>query len=146
MSEFPCSFTPWDSDTWVNLDGMPDDCEESYSEEPSTIYNLPPSSVSESESDVPVATNEDHCVVTTDLKDLKAVVQTKTHYDGSVHISNWLTQYPGLIILPLTAISFVRKPTGHHVKNPQVLVYLHDGHNAQNYTDFAEAVDFLYSK
>lgn len=150
MSQFPCSFAPWDSDTWCNLDGEYE-YEETQSEDPPippspAMLPLPQISVSDSESDVPVATNEDHCVTTTDLKNLKAVVQTKTHYDGSMNISSWLKQYPGLIILPLDAISYIRKPTGHHMKNPQALVYLQDGTCAQNYNDFVEAVDFFYSK
>lgn len=138
--------------------------EESYDEIPENIENLnahPPAMVpmipsqftlppmtesDETDTEPTIATNEDHCITITDVKNLKPVLYTKTFYDESMHISKWLTQYTGLIILPLDAISLIRKPTGKHLKNPNVIVYIQDGPNSSEYEDLNEAVRLIYSK
>lgn len=158
MSQFPCSFDPCDSDTWVNVGEEEEDYSYDYASPPEIhshsapipqspgMYPLPQIDItpSESESDIPVATNADTCVTTTDLAHLKTVIQTKTNYDGSCQLSTYLKHYPGIIIMPLSCISYVRKPVGHHKANPQVLVYAPGlGQTCTGYPDFEEAVSFF---
>lgn len=131
MMYFPCEFDPMDSDTYDNIGNEPEQ-EYSYSCTETT-----------SESEVPVVTTEDCCVTTTDLKNLKAVVQAKTNYTGEGQLSSYLKDVPGLIILPLHAVTFIRKPVNHHRSNPQALVYIHSDSQSQDYPNLENMLDFF---
>ena len=98
---------------------------------------------SESESEVPVATNDDHCITTTDIAHLKTVIQTKTFFHGDGQLSKFLRFCPGLIIMPLSCLPYIRKPTKTHKCNPQVLVYIPDENSAFSYPSFDEAVKYF---
>lgn len=150
-------------DPFIDFSQFPQE-EESYSEIPENIENLnahppamipilpsqftlpPMTSSEETDTETTVATNEDHCITITDVKNLKTVLYTKTFYDESMHISKWLQQYQGLIILPLDAISLIRKPTGKHLKNPNVIVFIQDGPNSSEYEELNEAVRLIYNQ
>lgn len=144
MSRFPCAFDPMDSDTYENIG----ESEYEYDDPPviearstlPTQYFEP----QEDESDIPIATNDDHSITTTDIKNLKAVIQTKTCYSGDMQFSKYLKMYPGLIIMPLSCVSLLRKPNRDHKSNPQVLVYIPT--EDESYPNFDEAINFLNSE
>lgn len=98
-----------------------------------------------SESEVPVATTEDCCITTTDLKNLKTVIQAKSNYTGEGQLSSYLKDVPGLIILPLHAVTFIRKPVSHHRSNPQALVYFHSDSQSQDYPNLENMLEFFGS-
>lgn len=151
-------------DPFIDCSQFPIEEEENSDEIPENIENLnahPPSMIplipsqftlpimesnQESESETNIVTNDDHSIVFTDVKNLKPVLYTKTNYDQSMHISKWLTQFKGLIILPLDAISYIRKPTGKHIKNPKTIVFIQNGIDSQEYADLNEAVRLIYDQ
>lgn len=140
------SFDPCDSDTWEEVGES-----ETQSDEPKIppspgMYPLPEVSISESDdNDVPVQTNADGCVITTDLNHLKAVIQTRVGYDGEIQLSKFLKKWPGLIILPLSCLPYIRKPATHHTSDPQVLLYMPPpgSEEISGYPNFIEADFYL---
>ena len=87
------------------------------------------------------------CVIMTDLDKLSEVLATRTFFHGG-RLSDHVSRHRGCIILPLSAITQIRKPSGHHVANPKCLIY-HELDPNQDYHDvcpnFAQAADFFNS-
>lgn len=136
MSSFPCEFDPMGCEYYDPYAETTDWGHVSF-EEPNY------SSETTSESELPVATTEDCCITTTDIKNLKAVVQAKSNYNGEGQLSSYLKNVPGLIILPLHAITFIRKPVSHHRSNPQALVYFHSDSEAEDYPNLEHMIEFF---
>lgn len=155
-SQCVCGFDPMDSDTYDNA-GYEFD-EEPFSQETQSdqyegfvpqspgMYPLPQISLSDTDdTDVPVEVNNNGTVITTDLKNLKAVIQTKSNYQKNERLSDYLKRWPGLMIMPLSAISFIRKPVNKHLKNPQILLYMPNPGEELNsgFPNFIEADQYL---
>ena len=79
-----------------------------------------------------------------DLKNIRTVLSILTHFPGG-YLTSHLKQFPGLICLPLSAVSMLRKPTGSHTSNPPAIIYLPlDGPDAHPHmTNFNEAIRLL---
>lgn len=87
--------------------------------------------------------NDVDCVVMTSLDKLSEVLATRTFFHGG-RLSEHVSRHRGCIILPLSAITQIRKPTGNHIANPMCIIY-HEIDPNQNYHDicpnFAQAAD-----
>lgn len=92
-----------------------------------------------------VVTSEDHCATVTTLSNLTAVVKTRTNYDGEGQLGSYLKQYPGLIILPIHAVTFIRKPTGSHRSDPPAIVYVHSDVESDSYPNLEAMLNYLHS-
>lgn len=81
-----------------------------------------------------------------DLKNIRIVLGLLTHYPGGV-LSNHLKEKQGLIILPLSAVSMLRKPGGNHISNPPAIIYYpSEGPDSVPHMEqFNEALRLLYS-
>lgn len=106
-----------------------DDCPSEYSEGSNPGYVVDPSEDS---------------IHFTDCLNLKSVVSTLTQYEGGSFVKH-LTQFPGLIIMPLTGCTYIRKPNKTHIRNPNILIYLPKGeyHSYQHLNNFNYAIDML---
>lgn len=70
---------------------------------------------------VATCTNNDAYVKTT-VSNLRTVLATRTKFNGG-RLASYLSNIRGCIILPLRGLSLIREPTGHHLKDPTVVVY-----------------------
>ena len=87
------------------------------------------------------------CVIMSDLDKLSEVLATRTFFHGG-RLSDHVSRHRGCIILPLSAITQIRKPTGHHVANPKCLIYHELDPNLDYHEvcpNFAQAADFFNS-
>lgn len=152
-------FNPYDSDTWPDPDENTIDQSMELSQynnpsiDPSQVANQSSSyySESETESEAPppqcaVAYNEPD-VICTDLANIRQVLATRTNYTEG-RLGNHLHGVPGLIILPLQAVSCLRIPHGHHVGNPKVLIFHPTRESTQYPTlgNFLESLAILYQQ
>ena len=129
-------------ETVYDGEGMPINNQDNI---PTVLYNLSDSDSYDENPHVATDANEE-AVRLTDLKNLKTVISVSTNYNGG-NLTNYLKQIPGLIILPLSAVSMIRKPSGGHTYNPVVLTYIPKG-PAENYShlgNFNNAINCIYS-
>ena len=143
-------FNPYDSDTWPDPDedNIPEILPDGAQPLPYPLPQIPieeTSSESETESDappIPVSTStSDNDVVLTDLANVRQVLAARTNY-SSGRLGNHLHGIPGLIILPLQAISTLRIPHGHHVANPRLLIF-QPKKDLANYPELANLVEAM---
>jgi len=82
-----------------------------------------PRSESPSSPEVFVATMENNeAFLKTTVSNLRTVLATRTRFNGG-RLASYLSNFRGCIIMPLSALSLIREPTGHHQKDPTVVVY-----------------------
>lgn len=89
--------------------------------------------------------NDVDCVIMTDMDKLSEVLATRTFFHGG-RLSDHVARHRGCLILPLSAITLIRKPTGHHVANPKCLIYHELDPNLDYHEvcpNFAQAADFF---
>ena len=89
--------------------------------------------------------NDVDCVIMTDLDKLSEVLATRTFFHGG-RLSDHVSRHRGCLILPLSAITQIRKPSGHHVANPKCLIYHELDPNLDYHEvcpNFAQAADFF---
>lgn len=60
--------------------------------------------------------------VKTTVSNLRTVLATRTEFNGG-RLASYLSNFRGCIVMPLSALSLIREPTGHHQKDPTVVVY-----------------------
>lgn len=143
------SFNPFDSDTFPgaednffvegegefpNMDNVP-----------IVQYDLSPSDSPDDTVNVVTDPNED-AIKLTDIKNIRSVISSTTNYTGG-SLTNYLKTVPGLIILPLSAVTLIRKPSGGHLFNPKALLYI-PNKGAENYThlqNFNQAIELINS-
>lgn len=64
-------------------------------------------------------------VFMTTLSNSKIAIAAKLGFSGDpVPLSEFVKHHPGLVVLPLSALSMIRKPSGSHKKDPKVIIYL----------------------
>lgn len=149
-------FNPYDSDTWPDPDEanipeiLPDGAQPlPYPMPPIPIEESSSETETETESDAPpvhVSTStSDNDVVLTDLANVRQVLAARTNYSNG-RLGNHLHGIPGLLILPLQAISTLRIPHGHHVANPKILIFQpkKDLKNYPELSNLVEALGILY--
>ena len=75
---------------------------------------------------------------------LKTVVSVLTGYDGG-NLTKHLQGKPGLIILPLDAVTMIRRPSGNHKNDPKIILYIPKGPEEQysHMGNFNEAIRLL---
>ena len=130
---------PFDSDSYPDPPSdfqFPDGAQPIYYDEQGNPIHLPPmpftqasqetSSDSETYSEYPepnIATDpEESSVHMCDLKSIREVLATLSHYNGG-QVGQHLKQYQGLLIMPLHAVSTIRIPHGRHVGNYPIIIY-----------------------
>lgn len=144
---------PYDSDTFPDPDHFDESMPEIDPTIPNPFDNVPfpylsnISDSSSSDSDPHIATDpSEPAIHMTDLKNIRTFIGAITKYPGG-NLSNYLKEVPGLIILPLSAVSMLRKPSGHHTANPPAIVYFPEQglDHYVNLANFNEAIRLLYS-
>ena len=64
-------------------------------------------------------------VFMTTLSNSKIAIAAKLGFHGEpISVSQFVKYHPGLVILPLSALSMIRKPSGSHKKDPKLIIYL----------------------
>lgn len=105
------------------------------------------SSSSEEDEEPNVASDpNEESIHMSDLKNIRTVLGLLTRYPGGV-LSNHLKDKQGLIILPLHAVSMLRKPCGKHIFNPPSIIYYpkEGPESATHMEQFNEAMRLIYS-
>ena len=108
-------------------------------------------SASETESEYPepqVATDPtESSVHMTDLKNIREVLATLSHYNGG-QLGQYLKQYHGLLIMPLHGVSTIRIPHGRHVGNYPILIYYPKKplNRYPHLENFNEAISAIYGE
>ena len=97
-----------------------------------------------SDTDPGVQVNFDEKVLMTTVTNLKAAIASRTGYHGEIQFSKFLKKIHGLIILPLSAITVLRFPTGAHKSDPMSILYIPSDANDQTYPNFQEADNWLF--
>lgn len=146
-------FNPFDSDTFPDPDHFDEEAPYVLDEQgnpvsvegpvPAAIFPGTDSSSSDENPHVASDPSSD-AIHMTDLKNIRTVLSILTRYPGGV-LSNHLKQFPGLIILPLDAVSMLRKPTGNHIANPTAILYVPNGSPEEYsiFNNFNEAIRLL---
>ena len=153
-----CGFNPYDSDTFPEPEPFYYDSEEfpmDVSNEVNSEPNLLPpfvqqtmqiiESSSEEDEEPHFATNpQEDSIHLCGCSNLKTVVSVLTNYSGG-NLTKHLSQIPGLIILPLSAVTMVRRPSGNHKNDPKILLYIPKGpeENYQHLENFNMAIGVL---
>lgn len=154
------SFNPFDSDDY------PENSQEFNPEEPEDIipmdedgnpiqiprtqpFPLPiisTSSTSDDEEPNVASDPYEESIHMSDLKNIRTVLSLLTRYPGGV-LSSHLKDKQGLIMLPLSAVSMLRKPSGKHQCNPPAIIYYpKDGpENTPHMDQFNHAIRLIYS-
>ena len=112
---------------------------------PLVQYDLSPSDSSDDNVHVVTDPTEDSIKIT-DVKNVRSVISSTTNFAGG-SLTNYLKNVPGLIILPLSAVTFIRKPSGGHIYNPKALVYI-PNKGIENYShlpNFNQAIGLVHS-
>lgn len=137
------SFNPYDSDSWP--DPIDDDNNLNNEINEQTI-NFGNDSSSSNDEQILINDPNDPNIHITNLENLRVVLSLLSHFPGGI-LSNHLRNFPGLIILPISAISMIRKPTANHNANPSAFVYFpSDGQTlAPHLNQLNEVVRLLYS-
>ena len=105
----------------------------------------PEYSETETESEVPTIYGEaSDCsdILCTDVAHMREVIASRTNYPGYGQLGKWLKQKPGLIILPLDAVSLIRTPLGGHISNPKVIIF-HPTQSIEHYNQFPQFQESL---
>ena len=145
------SFNPFDSDTYPEPEfeeAMPMELDEDGNPimpPPQMAMPVAIDSSSSDDSDPHVASDpNEETIHMSDLKNIRTVLSILTHFPGG-NLTSHLKQFPGLICLPISAVSMLRKPSGNHIANPPAIIYLPlDGPDAHPYmTNFNEAIRLL---
>lgn len=100
----------------------------------------PEYSETETESEVPTfygIASDCPDILCTDVAHMREVIASRTFYPGFGQLGKWLKNQPGLIILPLHAISLIRTPLGGHIANPKVIIF-HPTKSKENYSQFPQ--------
>ena len=139
------SFDPWNSYVFPEIDTASNGFDHVDNPPDAEGDSSSSSSSTEEESEVPVAVSEDSCLTASDIRSAKAVIASRTGYLHDRTLSRHLHDVPGLIILPLWAISYLRTPQGEHKRNPQILLYFWNPENCQNYNDLNNCLDCFYA-
>ena len=150
-----CSFNPYDSDTFPCGDFHNDNefydypVDEEDNHLPIEPVEAPPlqfpTDSSEDSDEVVFATDPNESSMhMTDLTNIRSVIAALTSYPGG-SLRQHLENVPGLIIMPLRNVSQLRKPTGHHKANPNVILYIPHGDPEDNpdMVNFNEAIRLL---
>ena len=142
------AFNPFDSDELEQFNNYEEP--EPFDEEGNPIQQLQIINEEESYSsdDTPNVASDpnEETIHMSDLENIRVVLSLLTKYPGGI-LSSHLKNHQGLIILPLQAISMIRKPTGNHQCNPPAIIYYpKDGpESAPHMPQFNEAMRLLYS-
>lgn len=153
------NFNPFDSDDYpenfqeydpeIPSDNITEEGCDNHLQESNHHLPLPIISTTSSETDeepnVACDPNED-TIHMSDLKNIRTVLSLLTRYPGGI-LSNHLKDKQGLIILPLSAVSMLRKPSGKHICNPPAIIY-YPTMGPENYShmqQFNEAIRLIYS-
>lgn len=150
-------FNPYDSDTFPEPEpfyyddpDFPMDNQDEVHSEPNL---LPPyiqqtmqvidESSEEEEPHFASDPNEDS-IHTCGCSNLKTVVSVLTNYNGG-NLTKHLQGIPGLIILPLDAVTMIRRPSGNHKNDPKILLYIPKGpeEDYSHMPNFNEAINLL---
>ena len=152
-------FNPFDSDTFPEPDPLlfddqeiPVDTKNEVHSEPNLLPPFIQQSVqlvdeySEEEDEEPhFATDpSENSIHMCGCSNLKTVVSVLTGYDGG-NLTKHLQGVPGLIILPLDAVTMIRRPTGNHKNDPKIILYVPKGPEEEysHMGNFNEAIKLL---
>lgn len=146
------SFNPFDSDTYPEPE-FEETAPMELDEQGNPIFPPPtqmpmPVAIEDSssdDSDPHVASDpNENSIHMSDLKNIRTVLSILTHFPGG-NLTTHLKQFPGLICLPLSAVSMLRKPSGNHINNPPAIIYLPlDGPDAHPHmVNFNEAIRLI---
>lgn len=105
------------------------------------------SSSSEEDEEPNVASDPNESTIhMSDLKTIRAVLSLLTRSPGGI-LSHHLRDKQGLILLPLSAVSMLRKPSGRHDCNPPAIIYYppEGPESAPHMQQFNEAIRLIYS-
>ena len=152
-----CSFNPYDSDTFPEPEPFFYDDPEFPMDTQSDVHSepnlLPPfiqqtmQIIEDSEEDEEphfASDPSEDSMHMCGCSNLKTVVSVLTGYDGG-NLTKHLSGKPGLIILPLDAVTMVRRPTGNHKNDPKILLYIPKGPEEKysHMSNFNEAIKLL---
>lgn len=142
------SFNPFDSDTFpdAEVNSFEDNSQFTDMDDvPIVQYNVTPPDFFTDTGNVVTDSNEESIKIT-DVKNIKSVVSSLTNYKGG-SLSNYLKNFPGLIVLPLSAVTLIRKPSGGHLFNPKILLYIPNKgiENYEHMQNFNQAIALINS-
>ena len=75
------------------------------------------------ESDIPIVNEDVDSLSMTKLSDARKHLASKYGYTANESFSKWLRSLDGFIILPLPALSLIRKPDKRHKNDPTIIIY-----------------------
>lgn len=142
-----CSFNPYDSDTYPEPDIQIFNGEINEEENNGNNIQFTNDESSSSNEEVVVLSDPaDPSIHMTNLENLRAVLSIITRFPGGV-LSNFLKNFGGLIILPLSAVSMIRKPSSNHNNNPPAFVYYPENgpNSAPHMNQLNEVMRLIYS-
>ena len=141
--DYPEEFQEFHNDYTFDENGNPVQ-EQSTQSLPLPVLNT---SSSEDNEEPNVATDpSEDSIHMSDLKSIRTVLGLITKTPGGI-LSQHLKNKQGLIILPLSAVSMLRKPSGKHINNPPAIIYYPSNgpESVPHLQQFNEAIRLIYS-